>query len=496
MLQIRARYPVIYVRSWEEERVLFELRSMVRNIGVWSVTKGLIMNNRPVDGTAQPDEILRHILSQDCEQGVYVLLDFHKFMGDPVIERLLRDAVRELPPQKKSIVIISPSMTIPDGLSKEITADDYGLPTEQEVSLILDEMLKSKSCDGVPVPQNGEREAIIKACMGLTRMEIENALAKTVVEFKRFNIDSIIKEKQQVIKKSGILEYWEAVEDLANVGGLDNLKEFLSDRADLFTNKARERGIPSPKGVLLVGVPGCGKSLVAKMIPSMWKMPLLKFDASKIMGSLVGQSERAMDQMTKIAEAVAPCVLWIDEIEKAMAGVASSNNSDAGTKAGVFTILLTWLQEKKAAVFVVATANDIQVLESAGSALCRKGRFDEIFSVDLPTSSERTEIIAIHIRKNKRDPSDFNIPSIVEATNQFSGAEIEEAVRAANIKAFKEKRNFTTDDVVKAAKKTVAMAVTMKEDIARNRRWCDTRATPASKKEAECDKDRSRQLDV
>ena len=505
MLQIRARYPVILVRSWEEERVLLELRSKVAKVGVWSCTKGLIMGNRKIDDTAEPGQVMAHILGPDSEQGVYVLLDFHKFVGDPVIERLLRDAVRELPPQKKSIVIVSPDMAIPAGLSKEIVADDYGLPTESEIGQILDEIIEKAGKDKngkqiVPFPVNGEREAIIKACMGLTRMEIENALAKTVVEFHRFNIDSIIKEKQQVIKKSGVLEYWDAVEDLSNVGGLDEVKEFLQDRRGLFTNKATERGIPAPKGVLLVGVPGCGKSLCAKMIPSMWKMPLLKYDASKIMAIHVGESEQNMARMTKIAEAVAPCVLWIDEIEKMMAGVESSGSSDAGTKAGVFGILISWLQDKKLPVFVVATANDIKSLESAGSALCRKGRFDEIFYVDLPNKVERAEITRIHIRKNKRDPTEFDIPAIVEVTNQFSGSEIEEAIRAANIKAFNggsdKSRPFTTEDIVNAATRTVPIAVTMKEDIARSRKWAETRARPASKKDDEEQKEKGRNLDM
>jgi len=511
LLQIRARYPIVYVVSWEEERILYELKTLVSKLGVWSVTKGLTFNNRPVDGfglecpTGQPEiEILKHILDHSTPEGVYVLLDFHRYLGDgknvlgnPIVERLLRDAARELPSQKKSIVIIAPLQNIPTELSKEVSVVDFALPSECEIAAILDNLLQSVSCYDkvakkylVPVPQNGEREAIIKACMGLTKMECENALSKTIVEFKRFDIPSIIREKEQIIKKAGVVNLITEVPPMTGVGGLENMKKFGRQRKKLFTNKAREDGIPLPKGVIVLGHPGCGKTLFAKALAAEWGMPLLSIEMDMIMAGQVGASEQNMSRVTHTAEAVSPCVMLIDEMEKAFAGMGSSDMSDSGTKAGVLKKFLSWSSDKTKPVFIVGTCNDVTQLRPE---FLRKGRFDEIFFVDLPTKVERAEILKIHIKKQLRCPENFGIPELVEATNQFSGAEIEAVISVAHITAFDEDREFTTQDIVNACKETQGIAKTMKEEIKRRREWARDRARPASIQEVQ---ETERQLDM
>jgi SpoVK/Ycf46/Vps4 family AAA+-type ATPase len=321
---------------------------------------------------------------------------------------------------------------------------------------------------------------LLQAALGLTLGEAENVFAKIIVKDERLSgedVNEVFAEKQQIIRKNGLLEYYATQETFANVGGLAVLKDWLQRRALALTAQAREFGLPPPKGILLLGVQGCGKSLCAKAVSSLWQLPLLRFDMGRMFGSLVGSSEENVRKAISVAESVAPAILWVDEIDKAFAGSQGSGATDGGTTARVFGTFLTWLSEKTAAVFVVATANDISQLPPE---LLRKGRLDEIFFVDLPSREERQEIFRIHVNKRGRDAAQFDLPALAEASGNFSGAEIEEAVISALYDAFYDRKELTTPQVLTALAQTVPLAKTMDEQINRLRSWAEGRARNAS----------------
>jgi SpoVK/Ycf46/Vps4 family AAA+-type ATPase len=321
---------------------------------------------------------------------------------------------------------------------------------------------------------------LVKAVLGLTLDEAENAFARAMVKdgtLDATDIPAVLEEKKQIIRKSGLLEYFSTDDTIKDVGGMDLLKGWLVKRRNAFRDKARAYGLPEPKGVLLVGMQGCGKSLVAKTIASLWDLPLLRLDMSLIFSGYIGASESNMRKALKTAESIAPAVLWIDEIEKAFSGVASSSISDAGTTARVVGMFLTWIQEKDSAVFVTATANSIEALPPE---LLRKGRFDEVFFVDLPTSAERREIFAIHLAKRNRHPEAYDLDQLATQSEGFSGSEIEEAIVSAMHDSFSENRELETRDVQNALRDTVPLSVTMQEKISFLRKWMQTRARPAS----------------
>jgi SpoVK/Ycf46/Vps4 family AAA+-type ATPase len=323
------------------------------------------------------------------------------------------------------------------------------------------------------------RERIVEAALGLTLTEAQNVLAKSIVRNKTFDVGTVLGEKKHIIRKSGILEYYEAEESLDGIGGLEILKGWLQKRRNAFTQHAREFGLPLPKGILLIGVPGCGKSLTAKAVGAAWQMPLLRLDVSKIFGGLVGASEENIRKALKTAEAVSPSILWLDEMEKGFSGTASSGQTDGGTTSRVFGTFVTWMQEKTAPVFVIATANNVHQLPPE---LLRKGRFDEIFFVDLPTREERKSIFDIHLKKKRRDPAELGIDlnKLVDGAPEFSGAEVEQAVISALYDAFDGGTNLTTDGLLTSIKEIVPLAVTMQEGIASMREWAKTRARLAS----------------
>ncbi|MCL4789144.1 MAG: AAA family ATPase, partial [Verrucomicrobia bacterium] len=304
--------------------------------------------------------------------------------------------------------------------------------------------------------------------------------ARTIVKQDRLrgeDVGAVFSEKQQIIRKSGLLEYCATTESFANVGGLRVLKEWLTKRAVAFTSEARAFGLPPPKGILLLGVQGCGKSLCAKAVSNLWRLPLLRFDMGRMFGSLVGSSEENVRRAIAVAESVAPAILWVDEIDKAFAGSQSSGVTDGGTTARVFGTFVTWLSEKTAPVFVVATANTISQLPPE---LLRKGRLDEIFFVDLPSRDERQEVFRIHLTKRGREPAHFDLAALAEASASFSGAEIEEAINSALYDAFDVRGELTTQHVLHALAQTVPLARTMDEQIGCLRHWAEGRARNAS----------------
>ncbi|MBL7959382.1 AAA family ATPase, partial [bacterium] len=323
-------------------------------------------------------------------------------------------------------------------------------------------------------------EKLLKAAQGLTLVEFENVLAKSVVHRKAIDEDTILEvleEKKQVIRKSSTLEFFSPDENFDQVGGLENLKSWLTKRAEAFTDRAAEFGLPTPKGLMLVGTQGCGKSLTAKAVASHWNLPLLKLDVGSVFSGIVGSSEANIRHAIKVAESISPCILWIDEIEKGFSGMASSNFSDGGTAARVFGTFTTWLQEKKKPVFVIATSNDITVLPPE---ILRKGRFDEIFFVDLPEQAEREAIFKIHLKKRRRDPKQFDCVKLAHVCDGFSGAEIEEAIITALYDAFEESRELTTEDISLSIKNTVPLSRVLAEQVSALRAWAEKRARRAS----------------
>ncbi len=486
---IRARYPLIYLVSWEEYRILEKLKEMAENrrkkLFLWSITRGIFRIEEDAskvdDSTRDPLNALNHV--EKCtDPALFVLLDFHSFLNDQTIIRKLRDLVNNLKNTYETILIISPVLTIPIELEKEFVVIDYDLPGFEEMTELLNGIINvvSTSQDVVVDLSEESKEKLVNASLGLTRSEAENAFARAIVLDKRLDkndIDKILEEKKQSIRKSRFLEYYEAREDFGNVGGLNNLKDWLTKRGVAFTQKATEFGLPQPKGILLIGVQGCGKSLTAKAVANLWKLPLLRLDIGAVFSGIVGSSEENMRRAIKAAETLAPIILWIDEIEKGLSGVQSSTFSDAGTSARVFSTFLTWLQEKTAPVFVIATANNIQLLPPE---LLRKGRFDEIFFVDLPSVEERKEIFNIHIKKKKRDPAKFDTETLAREAAGYSGAEIEQTVISSLYDAFLENRDINTSDILKNIKVSIPLSVTMKEGVEQIKNWARDRARCAS----------------
>jgi SpoVK/Ycf46/Vps4 family AAA+-type ATPase len=380
------------------------------------------------------------------------------------------------------VVMVSPIMKIPVELSKDVAVIELGTPSVDDFNGLLDRIIDDvKDQPRIKINLDDEgREKLVHAASGLTLKEAENVFAKTLVLDGKLDADDIsvvFSEKQQIIRKSGLLEYYASEEQFTDVAGLENLKQWLTKRSAAFTERAAAFGLPPPRGVLLLGVQGCGKSLCAKAVSSLWKLPLLRFDVGRMFGSLVGSSEENVRRAIHTAESVAPAILWVDEIDKAFAGSAGSGGSDGGTAARVFGTFLTWLSDKTAPVFVIATANDISQLPPE---LLRKGRLDEIFFVDLPTEAERRAIFAIHLEKRSRVPNGFNLDLLAKHSDGFSGAEIEQAIVSGLFDAFSEDGELDTPTLLTSLAETVPLSKTMSEDLNRLRTWAQGRARPAS----------------
>ncbi len=484
---INAKYPLIYIISWEEERVEALLKIIAEELGkklyIWSCTKGICeldSKDRNLN-TLDPYTAIVNFLDSK-ENAIYVFKDLHVlFKNEPSI-RLIKDAAREVVNSKKNFIILSPVLELPQELSKHVVIFDFPLPDYKDLEVLLNgiiETAKNNKTFKIKINNDYEKELLIKAALGLTLTEAENVFSRAIVDNNELSIDDIdiiIKEKQQLIRKSGILEYLEVKEELSSVGGLDVLKEWIKKRGRAFTQEARNFGLPEPKGILLLGVQGCGKSLSAKVIASAWKLPILRLDVGAIFSKWIGESESNIRKTITMAESIAPVILWIDEIEKAFAGVTES--SDSGTSSRVFGTMLTWLQEKTKPVFVIATSNDVSKLPPE---LIRKGRFDEIFFVDLPNEREREEIFKIHLLKRKKNIDNFNLKELAKQTNGFSGAEIEQVVISALYDAFDEHRDLIQEDLIKNINNTIPLSVTAKEKIEWLKNWAKARAINTSR---------------
>ena len=487
---IRAKYPIVYIVSWEERRVesvLSEVaQKLQRTIHSWSLTQGMkpqvTRTSRPSKPTSLPGELEALALVHEApEYTLFLLKDFHAFMKDPRVVRLLRDLANRLRGRAQTLFIVSPTLNLPVELEKDMTVIEFPFPEPNDITKQLEETIQAvKDNPQVKFDLSSEtKEMIIRSAQGLTADEIESAFARSLVETKTLNVDQIIEEKKQIVRKTGILQFYPADSGLKDVGGHELLKEWLEHREKSFTDAAREFGIPYPKGILLLGVQGCGKSLIAKAISSAYSLPMLKMDVGRVFGSLVGQSEENMRRAIRIAESLAPCILWIDELEKGFAGMGGGGVSDSGTTARVFSTFLTWMQEKIKPVFIVATANDVSSLPPE---LLRKGRFDEIFFVDLPDLQERKDIFKIHLSKRKRDPEKFKVDELAKLADGFSGAEIEQVVVGALNRAFDAGREIESQDLIEEVKAQVPLSRTMAEDIDALRAWAKIRARPSTKR--------------
>jgi AAA+ superfamily predicted ATPase len=495
---IRARYPIIYVVTWEEERLeqrLLEIaKKRNKSLHVWTCSQGMVQfgadpqrgkggSGSTCDPVAGLDAVLGYV-----EPGIFLFKDLHDHLDTRMCVghlrniRRLRDVAHALRDTYKTIVMVSPIMKIPVELSKDVAVVEFGTPSVDDFNGLLDRIIDDvKDQPRININLDAEgREKLVHAARGLTLKEAENVFAKTLVLDGKLDADDIsvvFSEKQQIIRKSGTLEYYESQEKFTSVAGLENLKDWLSKRSAAFSDRAAQFGLPAPKGVLLLGVQGCGKSLCAKAASSLWKLPLLRFDIGRVFGSLVGSSEESMRRALQTAESVAPAILWIDEIDKAFAGTQGSAGSDGGTASRVFGTFLTWLSEKTAPVFVIATANDISHLPPE---MLRKGRVDEIFFVDLPNDDERREIFRIHLAKRKRDPAKFDLDDLARMSDGFSGAEIEEAIISGLYDAFSKGTDLDTAILKIGIAETVPLSKTMSEELNRLRNWAQGRARPST----------------
>ena len=490
---IRARYPLVYLVSSEEARVDDLLRGIAQGHGKsligWSAVRGLhrLDETRGVPLASATEEPLAALnaLRGLQEPALVVLKDLHGWLEDRRLVRALRELGQSLKSSYTTLLLLSPVLQLPVELEKEMAVLDVPLPTFAELAELLRDIVGVLRKDGrITVDlKREEGEALVKAALGLTLQEAENAFAKAIAEDDRLDatdIQGVMDEKRQVIRKSGLLEYYPVDHALAAVGGLQNLKDWLHRRARAFSAEAHAFGLPEPRGLLLLGVQGCGKSLTAKAIASQWSLPLLRLDMGRVFSGLVGSSEENLRRAIRVAESAAPAVLWLDEIDKALSGSASSNVSDGGTTARVLGTFLTWLQEKTAPVFVVATANRVEGLPPE---LLRKGRFDEIFFIDLPGLAERAEILRIHLARRSRPPERFDLSGLAARAEQFSGAELEQLVVEGLHAAFHARTDLTDAHLLQAIGETVPLAVTLREEIARIRDWAKDRTRPASRPE-------------
>jgi len=479
--RIRAGFSGFGIVTAEEARAEETIRGVAEALDYqlysWSITDGLMC---PAAGSVRdmPDPLdAINALAELPESSILVLKDFHHFLGDggqppdAILVRAVRDRIREARRTGKVIVLTGCAIELPLDLRKEFTVLDLDLPDRETLKTMAARLAESASIE--VTDEQAERAA--EAARGLTTVEAEDIMALSLVTERSLDPAMIAREKAVAIGRDGILELVEPTETAADVGGLDNLKGWLAKRRNAFGKEARKYGLPNPKGVLILGIPGTGKSLTAKVASSILQRPILRLDAGKLFAGIVGESEANLRRAVKTAEAISPCILWIEELEKSFS--QRGGESDGGTSARVFGSFLSWMQERTAPVFVVATANDISQLPPE---LLRKGRMDEIFFVDLPDDAERDAIWRIHIGRRGRDAGTFDVHAFVQLSEGFTGSEIEQAVTDAMFDCFDEGKELGTGSIVRAIDGTVPLSITMAEQIKKLRQWAGNRARRAS----------------
>lgn len=487
--KVRASYPCIYVTAREDWRTVQEIQKVAAaagfKSGTWTISRGWTYPEKGAkDMPALQTKDVLEVVTVDVprkmpEEGVYTLVNFHRHLDDPQMIQAMKDAVQICKGSSKTLVLVCNILKVPPELMDDMSFMEFGLPDRDLIRERIVYLADSMGDTKIVVPANGAMDALIDSALGMTTFEAENALALSIAEKGGFDAKVISREKAKAVSKAGVLEFASPLAGgLSEVGGLDNLKAWLRERRGAFSPEAKKYGLSEPKGILAAGLPGTGKSLTAKAVAAEWGLPLLKFDLGKVFGSLVGASERTMREALQTMEAVAPCVVLIDEIEKGMAGAGGSGSTDSGVTARVFGTLITWMNDRTRPVFLAATCNRVLNLPPE---LMRAGRFDEIFWVDLPTEVERVAILAIHLSKKARDPKKFKLTQVAAEAIDFSGAELEGVVVKAMYRAFSDKgREVNTEDLSAAVRTTVPLARTRSEEIAAMREWAATRAVPAS----------------
>jgi AAA+ superfamily predicted ATPase len=485
---IQAGYAGLYLVSPEEQRVEAEIKSVVEHVNrtqkqneqyqlcYWSVVDGLVnTSNNQVRDASDPLDVLQAI-SESKERTVFLLKDYHLFLEDPnpIVLRKLKDVLLEAKTKQKPIIIAGCRLVLPPELERELTVIEFALPGKEALRHVLHGVMESA---GIGSMELDHREKVIDAASGLTTIEAENAFALSFVQTRTIEPSVVAREKSQAVKKNGLLEIIDAKETLDSIGGLDVLKSWLLKRKDAFGQRAKEYRLPTPKGLLILGIPGTGKSLTAKATAAVFGVPLLKLDAGRLFASLVGQSESNLRSVIQTAEAIAPCVLWLDEIEKGFAGSKSSGATDGGTSARVFGSFISWMQEKTSPVFVVATANDVSQLPPE---MLRKGRFDELMFVNLPNQDERKSIWEIQIQKYGRDAKEFDLATLAKATEGLTGSEIEHVFVESLFAGFDQQREPTDLTIAQVLTDFVPLSKLMAEQISGLRNWAKGRAKQAT----------------
>ncbi len=476
ILLLKARYPIIYISTYEEERIEYIIRLCTkkyvsRTYYSWDFINGYQGNPNDAGFAAKnPLEALELVEKLTPETAsVFILKDYDNFLKDLSIIRKLKNLNKDLKTQPKNLIIISSEVNIPDSLKELITVIEFPLPTYLEIQEELKRLINSLQQEILP----DQIDELTLACQGLSLERIRRVLSKIIAQYGEINESSpalILEEKKQIIQQTQLLEFCIADKNLSDLGGLDNFKAWLKRRDEAFSQSAIEYGLPYPKGLLLVGVQGTGKSIAAKIIANEWKLPLLRLDFGRLFASLVGQSESRVRKMIQIAEALAPCVLWVDEIDKAFAG--TQNSGDSGTTSRVLGTFITWLSEKTTPVFVVATANNIEWIPPE---VIRKGRFDEVFFLTLPARQERQAIFEVHLQKSRPGKlENFQLPLFSDLSKDFSGAEIEQVIIEAMRLGFSQKREFTNEDVIVSIQNCVPLAKTKNKEIKALQEWSES----------------------
>ena len=475
-------HAVIVMETVEEDRVVSLLREVASQLALpffeWSVTRGLVRfpGTTSLYGTSEPLILLKSL--QELDEGMFLLRDFGKFLNDPAVTRGLREVSQDFARKRSTIVVTGQAVTLPPDVEHGVVRYELKLPGQDELRKVVDTLLRSLRARKDVEIELGvqDTEDLLRALSGMTVNQARQAVAFSALKdgkLSAHDLQEVLERKAQTIREGGLLEYFPVEDNLYQLGGFERLSMWLERAKVGFTLEAQELNLPAPKGILLVGVQGCGKSLAAKVIARQWELPLLKLDAGRLYDKYVGESEKNFRKAIDLAESMAPVVLWIDEIEKAIS--TGTGDTDGGLSRRIFGAFLTWLQEKQHEVFVVATANDLSLLPPE---FLRKGRFDEIFFVDLPGTDEREDIFGIHLRLRKQDPATFDLNRLVEATHAFSGAEIEQAVIASLYRALHLKRPLDTDLLLQEIEETVPLSVSRREDLQRLRETARGRFVP------------------
>jgi len=503
---INSSTPIVVMETVEEVRALSLVRMACSELNLavfeWTIADGLLRSGSGLAtpllspagsdasagprtamyNTADPVQALANLETMTLE-AVFVLKYFHRHMDNPIVVRRLRDVGQKFSASRRTLVLTAPAIEMPPELASLVEFLDLPLPDRDRLREIIRETytrLAGTHTLKLQLDANGV-DAMAANLRGLTEEAAERAISQTVVGRLALSPDcvtDVLDAKKALLKRSEMLEFVDTTDNMSSVGGLDNLKRWLEQRRGAWDDRARQFGLDPPKGVIILGAQGCGKSLCARAVAGEWKLPLVKFDTAAVYDKFIGETEKRIQKVFRVAEGLAPCVLWIDELEKVFAGSGpDSASADAGVSSRLLASFLSWMQERKPAVFVAATCNNVTVLPPE---LIRKGRFDELFFVDLPSAAERKQIFSIQLTKRKRNPADYDLDQVAEAAKGFSGAEIESAVQTALYAAFARKQELSNEDLLTALSSTVPLSVTRAEEIAQLRAWAKDRAVWAS----------------